>query len=257
MCDKIAMRPRKRLTAPPFRLGWSSIWPGTHIGYIPDRYWANLESYIADGGASSSLDVKKFIKGNKKNNCGDLARYYMFRLIFDQIKKEKLEGDLLELGVYKGNTASLLAEMARHLGRTAYLLDTYGGFPKQDLTGVNAGMEASFAETSLESVRELVGDQNVSFIQGRFPETAAQLPDNASYCLVHLDCDLYAPFQAALKYFYPRLVPGGFLVAHDYSSLSWHRGPEQAIDEFLADKPERIVPIPDKSGTAIMRKLAR
>src|SRR5260370_29765987 len=185
MCDKIAMRTRKRLSAPPFRLGWSTIWPGTHIGYIPDRYWANLESYIADGGASSSLDVKKFIKGNKKNNCGDLARYYMFRLIFDQIKKEKLEGDLLELGVYKGNTASLLAEMARDLGRTAYLLDTYGGLPKHDLTGVNARTEASFAETSAESARELGGDQNRPFTQGRFPETAAPLAGNAAHTLVH------------------------------------------------------------------------
>src|SRR5260370_40514152 len=109
MCDKIAMRPRNRLPAPRIRLGWSNIWPGTNIGYIPDRYWANLESYIADGGASSSLDVKKFIKGNKKNNCGDLARYYTFRLIFDQIEKEKLEGDLLYLAVYKRNTSSLFA----------------------------------------------------------------------------------------------------------------------------------------------------
>ena len=251
------MRPRKRLTAPPFRLGWTTIWPGTYIGYIPDRYWANLRAYTAQGGASTKLDIKKFIKGTEKNNCGDLPRYYTFCLIFDQIVKEKLEGDFLELGVYKGNTGSLLAEMARHLGRTAYLLDTYQGFPKQDLAGINVDMEVSLTETSLEAVRDLVGDANVRFIEGYFPNTAEQLPASASYCLVHLDCDLYAPFHAALRYFYPRLVPGGFLVMHDYSSLSWGRGPEQAIDEFLADKPEKVVPIPDKSGTVVMRKAAR
>jgi hypothetical protein len=27
------------------------------------------------------------------------------------------------------------------------------------------------------------------------------------------------------------------------------------VDEFLADKPERVIPIPDKSGTAVLRKI--
>jgi hypothetical protein len=253
--DPARARPRKRPTAPPFRFGWTTVWPGTYISYVPDRYWANRADYAALGGASAKLDIKKFIEGSQKNNCGDLARYYTFCLIFDQIVKEKLEGDLVELGVYRGNTGSLLAEIARHLGRTAYLLDTYQGFPKQDLVGINAGMAASFTETSLEAVRDLVGDENVRFIQGYFPETASQLPENASYCLVHLDCDLYAPFHAALAYFYPRLVPGGFLIMHDYSSLSWERGPERAVDEFFAGKPEKIIPIPDKSGTVVIRKM--
>jgi O-methyltransferase len=60
--------------------------------------------------------------------------------------------------------------------------------------------------------------------------------------------------KAALEYFYPRLVPGGFFILHDYSSLYWD-GAEKAIDEFLADKPERVMPIPDKSGTVVVRKV--
>jgi Macrocin-O-methyltransferase (TylF) len=72
---------------------------------------------------------------------------------------------------------------------------------------------------------------------------------------VHLDCDLYAPFAAGLRYFNPRLVEGGFLIMHDYSSLYW-AGAEQAIDEFFADLPEKPIPIPDKSGTAVIRKTA-
>jgi len=75
-----------------------------------------------------------------------------------------------------------------------------------------------------------------------------------SFCLVHLDCDLYAPFQAALRYFYPRLVSGGFLILHDYANAHW-KGAEKAVDEFFADKPEKVIPIPDKSGTAVLRKI--
>jgi len=72
--------------------------------------------------------------------------------------------------------------------------------------------------------------------------------------LVHIDCDLYAPVDAALRYFYPRLITGGFLVIHDYLNFFWN-GVGRAVDEFFADKPEKLVPIPDKSGTAVIRKL--
>jgi len=41
---------------------------------------------------------------------------------------------------------------------------------------------------------------------------------------------------------------------HNYSSLYWD-GAESAIDEFFADKPERLVPVPDKSGTVVVRKV--
>ena len=253
--DAASARPRKRPTAPPFRFGWTTVWPGTYLNYIPDRYWAFVGKYRGRAGVGSRLQVADFVRGSERNNCGDLARYYTFCLAFDQIVKEKLDGDLAELGVYKGNTGSLLAAMARQLGRTAYLLDTYQGFAEKDVTGIDAAQQvSSFADTSVAAVRARVGEANVRFIRGYFPETASQLPENGAYCLVHLDCDLYAPLHAALRYFYPRLVRGGFLIMHDYASLAWE-GAEQAIDQFFADKPEKVVPIPDKSGTAIIRKV--
>jgi len=30
---------------------------------------------------------------------------------------------------------------------------------------------------------------------------------------------------------------------------------EKAIDEFFADKPESVIPIPDRAGTAAIRKI--
>jgi hypothetical protein len=190
------------------------------------------------------------------NNGGDMPRYYFFLLVGEQIAKEGIRGDVAELGVYKGNTAVLLAQMARQFGATAYLFDTFGGFSASDLTGIDAdkAKNAQFDDTSLEQVRSLVGQQCVKFVQGRFPDTLAQVPDDARFSVVHIDCDLYAPFVAALNYFYPRLVRGAFLIMHDYSSRSWN-GAEKAVDEFLADKPEKIIPLPDKSGTAIIRKV--
>ncbi len=59
--------------------------------------------------------------------------------------------------------------------------------------------------------------------------------------------------RSALDYFYARLSPGAFLIVHDYSSLAWG-GAERAVDEFFADKPEAVVPMPDGSGSVVIRK---
>jgi len=243
-----------RLRPVPFRLGISRLWPGTYVGYLPERYSDHYEQYVQAGGAFRHRSARRFYKGNQVNNRGDLTRFYFLNMVCDQILKEGLRGDIAELGVYKGNTAFLLADLARRMGKTTYLLDTFGGFSSEDLRGIDAATGLHFGDTSLASVQQLVGTDHVHYIQGYFPESSSQMRDDLSFCLVHLDCDLYAPFQAALRYFYPRLVSGGFLILHDYANAHW-KGAEKAVDEFFADRPEKVIPIPDKSGTAVLRKI--
>ena len=227
--------------------------PGQFGVNVPQRYSVNSERYQSRGGMIRlEEDARGFLTG--KDSKADIARFYAFCLVFDQIVKEGLTGDFAELGVYQGHTASLLALMARRLGSTLYLLDTFEGFNAADLKGIDANIKMGFADTSVEAVRDLVGEQNVQFITGHFPSSATQLPDDGSYCLVHLDCDLYAPMARALEYFYPRLVPGGFIIVHDYSSLHWD-GAERAVHEFFAGKAESVVPMPDSAGSAIIRKI--
>jgi hypothetical protein len=219
---------------------------------MPDRYSLSRDRYVAQGGMGEPWKTHDFLYGNAVNNGGDLGRWHFLQLVCDQILAEQLDGDVAELGVYRGNTAALLVRLARRLGRIAYLLDTFTGFSSDDLVGIDVRERFEFADTSIEAVRSLIGEESIVFVQGLFPASAAQLPET-SFVLVHLDCDLYAPMKAGLEYFYPRVRPGGFIVMHDYSSLRWP-GSIKAVDEFLADKPERIIPIPDKSGTAVIRK---
>jgi hypothetical protein len=44
------------------------------------------------------------------------------------------------------------------------------------------------------------------------------------------------------------------MIVHDYGSLAWP-GAEKAVDEFFADKPECIIPLPDSAGSVAIRKL--
>lgn len=230
-------------------------WTAADTAQVPQRFGDNLHRYQAERG---ELDVEQLLHGfvaDNPGNRGDLNRFYFLLLVFDQILKEQIQGDVAELGVYKGNTAVMLAGLARKLGATAYLLDTFEGFDAADLSDVDSDKEMEFADTSLERVTGLVGETNAQYVKGYFPGTADQIPDDARFCLVHIDCDLYKPFVAALHFFYQRLVPGGFLVMHDYGSLHWN-GAERAVDEFFADKAESPVPVPDGSGTVVVRKSA-
>jgi tetratricopeptide (TPR) repeat protein len=197
--------------------------------------------------------LPKWTLHNDLNNAGDLSRLYLLMLNVKQVLDAQVPGQFAELGVYRGNSAAILAHYARRFGRQLYLFDTFQGFDARDLKGIDADKAAIFADTSLELVRSVVGEDGVTFVRGYFPESIPPGFADEAFAVVHLDCDLYEPFQAALAFFYPRLSPGGMLILHDYSS-GYFAGARQAVDEFAATVPEQVVLMPDKSGTAILRK---
>jgi O-methyltransferase len=59
--------------------------------------------------------------------------------------------------------------------------------------------------------------------------------------------------KAGLDFFYPRMPRGGLFLLHDYSSLCWP-GAKQAVDEFCRATGENLLLMPDKSGSAFIRK---
>ena len=95
-------------------------------------------------------------------------------------------------------------------------------------------------ETLQARVRALGYEGQVVQVKGYFQDTLRTLP-HERYSLVHLDVDLYGSYRTCLEYFYPRLQPGAYMVFDEYDfSAEVYPGAQRAIDEFLADKPERI-----------------
>lgn len=198
-----------------------------------------------------------WVARNAPNDRVDLARLCMFIENVRQLQKDGVAGSIAELGVYKGTTAKILHTLLPE--RRLYLFDTFAGFDARDLPGEKTTSAASFQfdDTSIEAVARFVGDSPlVNLCKGYFPATAAMVPEHESFALVHLDADLFKPTWDALEFFYPRISPGGYLILHDYSSMAWP-GIAEAADRFLADKPESLVLVPDRSGTAIVRKHKR
>ncbi len=218
-----------------------------------------FHAYYPDGmGSFPDLTdlYRRWIRGNKTNNNGDAMRFMALMLNVRQLQTDGIEGDFAELGVWKGNSAAILAHFASQSGRRLFLFDTFSGFDRRDLVGVDQIQHRDFSDTSIEGVRETVGNPgHTTYLQGFFPDTITDEVRERQFALAHIDCDLYEPMKAALAFFYPRMPKGGMLILHDYSSGSWAGAP-RAIDEFTKATGEYITLWPDKSGTAMIRKSA-
>lgn len=227
----------------------ASILPGgpVKLGYCPESMWL----------AQLHPEVEKlfpqWISGNRLN-AADVSRYHALILNLKQSILEGVHGDFAELGVYKGNSAAVLADFAAKCGKRVFLFDTFEGFDEADLTGIDSAKPALFADTSVEGVRAIVGnDKFCVYVKGTFPESITENIRNTVFSFVHLDCDLYKPMRDALSFFYPRLSKGGIMFIHDYSSGGWP-GTTRALDEFCAETGARPILLPDRSGTACIRK---
>jgi hypothetical protein len=78
----------------------------------------------------------------------------------------------------------------------------------------------------------------VELVPGYFADTLTTTADRR-FAFAHLDCDLYSSYRECLEFFHPRLEPGAIVVFDEYNDPPWP-GCNRAVDEFLADKPERV-----------------
>jgi len=154
-----------------------------------------------------------------------------------------LPGDVAEVGVYKGGTGRLLAQVFAPTGKSIFLFDTYEGMPDAIDPGVDDWQPGDFGDTSLAAVRRAVEPwPAVSCVPGLFPDSAAPAKDRR-FAMAHIDVDIQQSVQDCLEFFYPRLVPGGVLVVDDYGFRSCV-GARLAVDEFFSTRPEHPIYLP-------------
>ena len=184
----------------------------------------------------------------------DNTRRDMLILLLRSILERNVHGDLAELGVYKGHTARLIHYYMPE--RNLHLFDTFEGFTDRSVASERAHTNNTisplhFSDTSLDAVKTYILPQNnnVKFYKGFFPESIPDTLTTTRFAFVHLDADLYEPILNGLEYFYPKMSPGGIIIIHDYNA--WP-GARKAVDDFFAEKPEVPIPMPDKSGSALL-----
>jgi O-methyltransferase len=187
-------------------------------------------------------------------NDGLETTYSLFQAV-RYIVQNKIPGDIVECGVWRGGSMMLVAYALRHFadtGRQFYLYDTYDGMTEPDDVDVDfdgKAMKPVWERATregklmgfggpLQSVKEnmrLTGypEEQMHFIVGDVLQTIpAQMPSRIA--LLRLDTDWYKSTLHELRHLYDLLVPHGLLIIDDYG---WCRGARQATDEFFRDKP--------------------
>ena len=220
----------------------------------PSSRWHN-ESFITSTGGYFPI-------GNKDNrkifniDAWDNTRRDMLTLLLRTIIENEVEGIMAEVGVYQGLTAKLIHNYLPE--RQLHLFDTFSGFTERGVAAekakTNSTISAShFADTFIDKVKDYISPQNnnVIFHPGYFPESIPNGFEDLRFSFVHLDADLHEPTLEGLRFFYPRMSNNGIIIVHDYNA--W-LGARKATDEFLADKTEIAIPMPDKSGSALIVK---
>lgn len=178
------------------------------------------------------------------------------RLLAEEIQRRKVPGSLAELGVYQGEFA---AEVNRLFpDRTFYLFDTFEGFDQRDVKQEEEAQHSKaavgdFGDTSVSAVlARMPHPEQIVVRQGHFPDSAQGMPEER-YALVSLDADLYLPMYEGLRYFYPRMSPGGYLILHDYNSKQY-KGAGEAVQAYCEEQGIYLFPLCDLHGTGIIVK---
>jgi O-methyltransferase len=173
---------------------------------------------------------------------------------------ERVLGDAVELGVFRGGTAAVLGRAcaASPLRRRLWLFDSFQGLPAP---GPEDGAEAARlaggrTDGALEPIASEAGSRelacvgtreevegflfasvgldpaSVVLVEGWYQDTlpAAEVERIA---LLHVDCDWYAGVKLALETLYDRVSSGGWVVIDDYGD--WP-GAARALHEFLGSR---------------------
>jgi hypothetical protein len=186
----------------------------------------------------------------------DIARVWSMVLNLKHVLS-RTSGSIAELGVYKGQSAALLSYYAEMFGRALYLADTFQGFAEaqyQHEEEMSEGKQVAFKDTSLEAAQRVVGDYAGNrWIVGLFPDSVTDEMRRDQYAFVSIDCDIYEPILEGLKFFWPRMLPGGMIFIHDYSSGHWP-GATRAVDQFCAAEKVRGVLLCDLAGSYVLTR---
>lgn len=175
----------------------------------------------------------------------------------DHVVKHRIQGDVVECGVWRGGSmmAVALALMARgDTSRHLYLYDTFEGMsePTEHDKAASGELAKSqldrtqrdhplWAAAGLDDVKANLAAtgypaERIHYVRGKVEDTIpATLPGRIA--LLRLDTDWYESTRHELQHLYPLLAKHGVLIVDDYGH--W-QGAREAVDEYFASAAEPV-----------------
>jgi O-methyltransferase len=206
-------------------------------------------------------DLVATIKQVRRHTLSSAARIAALCDSVEYLVRNRVSGDIVECGVWRGGSmmaAALTLARLGDTGRDLYLFDTFSGMAEPTAADVPSpydgysphrrwrrrrrGRTSDWAAVGTDVVRaamERTGypSERIHLVAGLVEETLpVQAPE--SIALLRLDTDWYESTKHELVHLYPRLVDGGVLIVDDYGH---YEGARRAVDEYFADRAERVL----------------
>jgi Macrocin-O-methyltransferase (TylF) len=195
---------------------------------------------IAHYQQSSAVSMLPLARMDNLQNC-----------IIDVIS-EKVPGDLIETGVWRGGATIFMRAVLKVLNvndRVVWAADSFEGLPEPDPEKfpLEAKAYKSAAMTkyykhlavSLEEVKRNFAaygmlDERVRFLKGWFKDTLPSAPIER-LAIMRLDGDYYESTRDALLNLYDKLSVGGYVIIDDYGEDNWTYC-RKAVEEFRSSR---------------------
>lgn len=162
----------------------------------------------------------------------------------------EIPGAAAELGVYRGFFARCINQLLPD--RQLYLFDSFEGFAEE--VNASESFQAAHCNTAIDRVLAVMPHPEMVTVKpGFFPASLEGLEER--FCLVSLDVDFYQTTLDGLRYFWPRLQKGGYLLLHDWGSPKLS-GVAEALDTYERELGSKIptVPLCDVGGSLVLCK---
>ena len=193
----------------------------------------------------------------KEYTLVDEYRCFELWQLIEQTNKLDSSANVLEVGVWRGGTSTVMAKQLQLLGSSAkiYSADTFEGVVKTSSKD-SSYTGGEHADTSLDLFTNLFKSLNLTNIiplKGIFPDqTANQIPGETRFKLCHIDVDVYLSAKDVQDWIWNKLIIGGVVVFDDYGF-----GSTDGITNFVNEQrklSDRIV-LHNLNGHAVIIKL--
>lgn len=190
----------------------------------------------------------------KSNTLVDKYRCFELWSLVEQVSK--LDGALIEIGVWRGGTGALIAKKAQICGikDTIYLCDTFEGVVKAGEED-NYYMGGEHSDTNVEIVTELLRTaslENANILKGIFPDETASLINEKKFRFCHIDVDVFESAKEIFTWVWEKLAVGGVVVYDDYGFSSCS-GVTKHVNELKYR--DDLIYIHNLNGHAILIKI--
>ncbi len=167
------------------------------------------------------------------------------RTLLERALAERVPGDVIETGVWRGGACVYLRAILKAHGvtdRAVWVADSFAGLPPPDAVTYpqdrgdrhhqNRALAIPRAEVEETFRRYGLLDDQVRFLEGWFKDTLPTAPIER-LALLRLDGDMYGSTWEALHALYDRVSPGGFVIVDDYGAVP---ACAEAVRDFLAER---------------------